>query len=207
MSYFWGARFKTTPSEDMIDFTVSEDIELDSKLVLYDILGTEAHDIMLWEIKLLSKDEIKKILTALETIKKDVLNGKFELKKEYEDVHLNLEKEVTKKIGKEIGGKIHLARSRNDQILVDLRMYMRDSVINIMEKLVELMEVLADISTDNTETLLPGYTHLQHAQPITFSHWCLSHIDALIRDFERLYETYKRINMNPLGAGAIAGFK
>jgi argininosuccinate lyase len=207
MSYFWGARFNEKLDEDTIDFTTSEDIILDQKLIMYDILGTQAHNLMLYKIGLLKEYEIKEILKVLEQLKKEYYKGNIKLKKEFEDVHLNIEKTITKKIGEEIGGKIHLARSRNDQILVDLRMFMRDNILEIMIKNLDLIKALMEISKENYETIIPGYTHMQHAQPITLSHWCLSHIDSIIRDLERLEEIYKRINTNPLGAGAISGSK
>ncbi|WEU39967.1 MAG: argininosuccinate lyase [Candidatus Odinarchaeum yellowstonii] len=206
MSFFWRARFDENTFDETLDYTAGEDIRFDEKLVLYDILGTQAHNIMLFKIGLLKESELKNILKVLEDLKKEFSEGKIQLRKDYEDVHLNIEYLVTERIGRELGGKIHLARSRNDQVAVDIRMYMRDAVIALMEGLIEFSKILLKISEENYETLMPGYTHMQQAQPITLSHWCLSYVDALIRDLERLSQLYKRLNKNPLGAGALAGF-
>lgn len=207
MSLFWRTRFDEGVLDDTLNYTSGEDIKLDERLILYDILGTEAHNIMLYRIGLLEKGEITKILKALEELKKDYLSGNFKLKIEFEDAHLNIEQAVTLKIGGEVGGKIHLARSRNDQVLVDIRLLMRDAVFRLMEELINFCTIMLDLAEENYETVMPGYTHMQHAQPITFSHWCLSYVDSAIRDLDRLLEVYRRINMNPLGAGALAGFK
>ncbi|MEM4206817.1 MAG: argininosuccinate lyase [Nitrososphaerota archaeon] len=206
MSLFWGARFDENALDETLEYTAGEDIRIDEKLILYDIIGTQAHNIMLFQIGLLKKEELKSILKVLEDLKKEFSEGKIHLQKEYEDVHLNIERLVTERIGRELGGKIHLARSRNDQVILDIRMYMRDAIIALMEKLIELSKTLLKLAEENYETLMPGYTHLQQAQPITLSHWCLSYVDALIRDLERINQLYNRLNKNPLGAGALAGF-
>ncbi|MEM2109390.1 MAG: argininosuccinate lyase [Candidatus Odinarchaeota archaeon] len=206
MSFFWRARFNEDTVDETIDYTAGEDIKLDERLILYDILGTQAHDIMLFQIGLLKKNEISKILKALEDLKKEYIEGKIKLRREFEDVHLNIEHLVTEKIGREIGGKIHLARSRNDQVILDIRMFMREAIVSLMEGLTNFSKTLLDLAEENYDTIMPGYTHMQHAQPITFSHWCLSHVDTIIRNLERLHQLYNRLNKNPLGAGAVAGF-
>ncbi|MFX1451770.1 MAG: argininosuccinate lyase, partial [Promethearchaeota archaeon] len=146
-----------------------------------------------------------KILMALDELKKLSETGKFELKIEYEDVHMNVEKFVIDKVGEEIGGMMHLARSRNDQILLDLRLFIRDEICEIYDNIIELIKVFMAKVEKSSEIVMPAYTHFQPAQPITFAFWCMAHIDALIRDLTRLEEIFKRININPLGAGAIAG--
>ncbi len=206
MSFFWRARFDEDALDEALEYTAGGDIKIDEKLVLYDIIGTQAHNIMLFRIGLLKKDEIKSILKVLEDLKKEFREGKIQLRKEFEDVHLNIESLVTERAGRELGGKIHLARSRNDQVTLDIRMYMRDAIITLTEELINFSKTLLKLAEENYETLMPGYTHMQQAQPITLSHWCLSYVDALIRDLERLSQLYTRLNKNPLGAGALAGF-
>ncbi len=206
MSFFWRARFDEDTLDEVLEYTAGEDIKIDEKLIFYDIIGTQAHNIMLFKIGLLKKNEITSILKVLEDLKKEFLEGKIQLRKEFEDVHLNIERLVTERVGREIGGKIHLARSRNDQVALDVRMYMRDAIITLIEGLINFSKTLLKLAEENYETLMPGYTHMQQAQPITLSHWCLSYVDALIRDLERLHQLYKRLNKNPLGAGALAGF-
>jgi len=201
----WDGRFEAELKEEVLDYTVGDDITLDQKLIMYDIIGTEAHDIMLYKVGILKPSSIKNILIGLEKLKELYKNGKFVLEKQFEDVHMNIERAMINYIGEEDGGNIHIARSRNDQILLDLRLYMRDEIIKINESLIELIEILINKASENLETIMPGYTHFQHAQPITFGHWCMAYVDAFIRDFERLSQIYKRINQSPLGAAAIAG--
>lgn len=206
MSYApWGGRFNKGIDKLMEDYTASEDIELDKRLIKYDILGTEVHDIMLNKVGILESNILKKILMALEKLKDLWGAGQFELKIEFEDVHMNVEKFVIDEIGEENGGMMHLARSRNDQVLLDLRLYIRDEISEIYDILIQFIEVFIKIAEQNTETLMPAYTHTQPAQPITFAFWCMAQVDAFIRDLTRLEEVYNRINTNPLGAGAVAG--
>lgn len=173
----------------------------DAEIAIYDIVGSQAHAIMLYENKILSKAEIKKILQALEKLKKENLDNASSA----EDIHELIESLVIKKIGLAVGGKMHTARSRNDQVALDLRMKIRDDINVICDCILDLVETLIRLAQKHTGTAMPLYTHLQHAQIGTFSHYLLSHVDVLLRDFERLYASYERVNHSPLGAGPVGG--
>ncbi|MEO9308807.1 MAG: argininosuccinate lyase [Nitrososphaera sp.] len=173
----------------------------DAEIAIYDIVGSQAHTIMLYENKILSKDEAKKILRALERLKKEDLDNKSGA----EDIHELIESLVVKKIGMQVGGKMHTARSRNDQIALDLRMKIRDDINVICDCILDLVETLVRLAEKHTSTAMPLYTHLQQAQIGTFSHYLLSHSDVLLRDFERLYSSFERVNQSPLGAGPVGG--
>lgn len=173
----------------------------DAEIAIYDIVGSQAHTIMLYENKILSKDETKKILRALEILKKEELDNKSGA----EDIHELIESLVVKKIGMKVGGKMHTARSRNDQVALDLRMKIRDDINVICDCILDLVETLIKLAEKHTSTTMPLYTHLQQAQIGTFSHYLLSHSDVLLRDFERLYSNFERVNQSPLGAGPVGG--
>ncbi|HXG13605.1 MAG TPA: argininosuccinate lyase [Candidatus Nitrosotenuis sp.] len=177
--------------------SISDDVEI----AIYDIVGSQAHTIMLYENKILSKDETKKILLALERLKKEELDNKSGA----EDIHELIESLVVKKIGIQVGGKMHTARSRNDQVALDLRMKIRDDINVICDCILDLVETLIKLAEKHTSTTMPLYTHLQQAQIGTFSHYLLSHSDVLLRDFERLYSSFERVNQSPLGAGPVGG--
>jgi len=198
-------RFEEDVDKIVEQFLSGKDIVFDTVLIPYDILGNFAHSLMLNKIGAITNEELKQILIALKTLNDKWKKGEYQLRQELEDVHMNIESAVTEQFGPEIGGKMHLARSRNDQVLLDLRLFMRDEIIQVQKLLLELVSVLIEKAEDHIETLYIGYTHLQQAQPITFAHWCVAYADTLFRDLERLYETYRRNNLNPLGAGAIAG--
>jgi argininosuccinate lyase len=170
-----------------------------------DIIGTEVHNIMLYEQGILSKIEIKKILNSLENIKRSLLNGQLDLDYNFEDIHPFIEKCVIDEIGIDIGGKIHTGRSRNDQVSVDLRLKIRFELNLLSEKLMHLINVLIKLSKKTTETFMPLYTHLQVAQLGVFAHYINNYIAQIIRSLERIEEIYHRINKNPLGACAIGG--
>jgi len=174
----------------------------DHAILYYDILGSEAHSIMLYEIGFLTLLELKKILRGLEEVKK---NPKLISTNDYEDIHESLEAFIIKRAGNNAGGKMHTARSRNDQIILDIRMKIREYINDICAAIIDLIDSLLVIAKVNKETVMPMYTHLQQAQIGTFSHFLLSYADALFRDMDRLYITYGRINQSPLGAGAIGG--
>jgi argininosuccinate lyase len=193
-------RFGKKMDEEVANYTSS--LEFDKNIAMYDLLGSAAHALMLYENKIISKDDASKILKIL----KQMLNKgvqKLQFDPRDEDIHMVIEKYIIKEIG-EVGGKLHTARSRNDQVACDLRMWVRDAVNDTISSIIELANTLLDISAKNVETVLPGYTHLQHAQPTTLAHHFLAHCDALTRDLERLEDAYKRINLNPLGSGALA---
>ncbi len=173
----------------------------DVEIALYDILGSQAHTIMLYENKIITKKEIKKILNGLEGLKKE----KFDKKTDSEDIHELIESLIIKKIGIDVGGKMHTARSRNDQVALDIRMKIRDDINIVCQCLLDTIKSLVVLAKKHQETIIPLYTHLQQAQVGLFSHYLLSYADALFRDLDRLYVTYGRVNENPLGAGPIGG--
>ena len=186
------ARFHTSVAEDLRIF---ED----------DIDGTQAHDIMLHEQGIIPREALKRILGALEEIRAQWRAGEVEIGAEYEDVHEYIETKVVEKVGIEIGGMIHTGRSRNDQVVVDMRLRVREELLAINSQLLELIGALLKRAKQNVETLMMFYTHGQHAQVGTFAHYLISYADALIRDSQRLSECYSRVNLNPLGAGPVGG--
>jgi argininosuccinate lyase len=193
------SRLEKNLDEHTLDYVSS--ISDDSEIALYDIVGSQAHSIMLYENKILSRAEVKKILSALEKIKKENLSAKSSA----EDIHELIETLVIKKTGLEAGGKMHTARSRNDQVALDLRMKIRDDINVVCTCILDMVETLVVLAEKHTSTAMPLYTHLQQAQIGTFSHFLISYSDALLRDFERLYDTFGRVNHSPLGAGPVGG--
>jgi len=177
--------------------SINDDVEI----AHYDILGSQAHAIMLYENKIITKNEIKKILKGLENLKKE----KFDKKTDSEDIHELIESLIIKKIGIDAGGKMHTGRSRNDQVALDIRMKIRDDINITCQCLLDTIKSLVVLAKKHQETIVPLYTHLQQAQVGLFSHYLLSYADALFRDLDRLYVTYGRVNENPLGAGPIGG--
>ena len=173
----------------------------DVAIAHYDIIGSQAHTIMLYENRVITKKEVKKILKGLENLKKD----KFEKKSSSEDIHELIESLLIKRIGIDAGGKMHTARSRNDQVALDIRMKIRDDINIVCQCLLDMIKSLVQLAKKHQETIVPLYTHLQQAQVGLFSHYLLAYADALFRDLDRLYVTYGRINENPLGAGPIGG--
>ena len=173
----------------------------DVAIAHYDILGSQAHTIMLYENKVITKKEVKTILKGLENLKKE----KFEKKSSSEDIHELIESLLIKRIGIDAGGKMHTARSRNDQVALDIRMKIRDDINIVCQCLLDTIKSLVQLAKKHQETIVPLYTHLQQAQVGLFSHYLLAYADALFRDLDRLYVTYGRINENPLGAGPIGG--
>ena len=177
--------------------SISDDVEI----ALYDVLGSQAHTIMLYENKIITKAEVKKILSALESIKKE----KFEKKSDAEDIHELIESLVIKRAGSASGGKMHSARSRNDQVSLDIRMKIRDDINILCSCILDAIEALVSLAQQHQKTVMPLYTHLQQAQVGVFSHYLLSYTDSLFRDIERLYVVYGRVNQSPLGAGPVGG--
>ncbi|MHA1632138.1 MAG: argininosuccinate lyase [Candidatus Freyarchaeota archaeon] len=201
----WGGLFKEESIEEVENYTSSEDIKLDERLVLYDIIGTMAHDYMLWKVGVLDRRNAEKIFAALLKVKDAFERGELRLEVRFEDVHMNIEHKVVEIIGEEAGGMMHLARSRNDQVLVDIRMYLRDEINTLTNLLLNLIETLLKLAERNVKTVMPAFTHTRHAQPTTFAHWCLALSDMLLRCVTRLSEHYRRANLCPLGAGAVSG--
>ncbi|MCX8194908.1 MAG: argininosuccinate lyase [Candidatus Micrarchaeota archaeon] len=197
----WGGAFEKAPNEELLGFLSKEDVEADASLLEYDIQGSLAHVCMLSRQKILPKEEAKAILSALISIRKKVEEGKFFLDPSLEDAHTNIEAEVTKLTP--YGKKMHIARSRNDQVSLDMRLYMRDAVNEVSQSLLDLQKSLALLSKKDCP--FPSYTHFQVAQPASLLFWCHAHWHGLERDLSRLGDFYKRLNQNPLGSGAIAG--
>lgn len=201
MNKLWGSRFSKQTEKSVNDFNSS--LHFDQKLYKYDIRGSIAHVLMLRDQNILTNDEASKIIKGLNEILQDIEEGQSEFDPEMEDIHTNIEKLLIEKIG-EIGKKMHTGRSRNDQVALDLRMYLKEETIEIQDFLIELIKNLLISSKENTDTIMPGYTHLQRAQPITFAHHLGAYVEMFKRDFQRLEDSYKRINQLPLGAGALA---
>jgi len=198
----WGGRFSKPTEKSVEAFT--ESISFDKRLYKYDIAGSIAHAKMLGRIGLLKKREVSDIVKGLEEIRKEIEDGRFSFSVELEDIHMNIEKRLTDKTGP-AGAKLHTARSRNDQVALDLRLYMRDVIEEIIAAISEFKKALVDKARANISVIMPGYTHLQPAQPVLFSHYLLAYWEMFERDRERLADCLKRVNTMPLGSGAIAG--
>jgi len=193
------SRLGTDLSNITLDYVSS--IDDDSQIALYDIIGSQAHTVMLLENKIITKNDAKKILSSLENLK----NEKFDSSSGAEDIHELIESLVIKKSGMASGGKMHTARSRNDQVVLDIRMKIRDDINIICNCLLDTIESLVSVSKNHQKTIIPFYTHLQQAQAGLFSHYLLAQADILSRDFQRLFDTFERINQSPLGAGPVGG--
>ena len=198
-------RLEKNLSKQVLKFLAEENIEWDSKLIDDDIIGCEAHAIMLWNTKILKIMELKEILKVLEKAKKLNRHGKFKLNLEFEDVHLNIEQFLITETGMEIGGKLHTGRSRNDQILLDLRLYLRKEINDISLEVAKVVDIFLNLAKEHLRSVMPGYTHLQHAQPTTLAHWLVAYCSMFIRDLYRLENCLTLINQNPLGACALTG--
>ncbi len=198
----WGGRFSEGTDQFVEEFT--ESISFDKELALYDIRGSIAHARMLGEQGIISKEDAEKIIRGLEEIKREIEEGKFEWKKELEDVHMNIEKTLIEKIGS-VGGKLHTGRSRNDQVITAFRLYLKEETNNIVMLLRELKKALLKKAKETVDIVAPAYTHLQKAQPIRLAHYFLAYLEMYNRDEERFLDTLKRIDQMPLGSGALAG--
>ena len=195
--------YRSRLGNDLSDITLEyvSSIKDDYDIALFDIIGSQAHVVMLQENEIISKNDAKKILKALESLKKE----KFDSSSNAEDIHELIESLVIKKAGMESGGKMHTARSRNDQVALDIRMKIRNDINILCNCLLDTVEALISIAKNHQKTIMPLYTHLQQAQVGLFSHYLLAHSDALLRDFERLFDVYIRVNQSPLGAGPVGG--
>ena len=193
------SRLGTDLSDLTLDYVSS--INDDFDIVFYDIIGSQAHTLMLFQNDIITKNDTKKILSALETLKSEKLDSASGA----EDIHELIESLVIEKAGMESGGKMHTARSRNDQVALDIRMKIRDDINIICNCLLDTIESLVSVAKNHQKTIMPLYTHLQQAQAGLFSHYLLAHADALFRDFERLFGTFERVNQSPLGAGPVGG--
>ena len=201
-NHLWGGRFNEPTDEFVKIFGAS--VTFDKVLALYDIEGSIAHATMLYEVNVLTSTELKQILEGLDKVKDEVVNDQFSWSVELEDVHMNIESRLTEICG-DSGKKLHTGRSRNDQVATDIRLYLRDQVQLITKELERLLNALLDLAEQEKETIMPGFTHLQAAQPISFGHHLLAYFEMLKRDRERLQESFKRINTMPLGSAALAG--
>ncbi len=182
----------------------SASISFDRRLYAYDIEGSIAHCQMLAKCKIISQAESKKIVGGLKRVLKEFESGKFQCDDRLEDIHMNIESRLTELVGA-VGGKLHTARSRNDQVCLDIRLYLRAEVAEIIQGITLLAKTLLKLARKHTDTIIPGYTHMQQAQPILLAHHLLAHIEMLVRDRERMEDAWKRINIMPLGAAALSG--
>ena len=198
----WGGRFSEGTNELVEQFNAS--ISFDRRLALQDIRGSVAHATMLGETGILSADEAAQLVQGLEQLQKEVKAGTFEWRTELEDVHMNLEAALTERVGP-VGGKLHTARSRNDQVATDFRLWLRDETHALIELLHDLRAAFVQAADRHLGVIMPGYTHLQVAQPVLLSHHLLAYFEMFSRDAERLEDSLKRLNVSPLGAGALAG--
>lgn len=198
----WGGRFSEATDAFVAQFTAS--VQFDQRLYQQDINGSIAHATMLAQVGVLSIAERDAIINGLEDIRKDIQAGQFEWRVDLEDVHMNIEARLTDKIGI-TGKKLHTGRSRNDQVATDIRLYLRDSIDQIMQILLRLQHGILNLAAQHSATIMPGFTHLQTAQPVTFGHHLLAWFEMLLRDGERLIDCRKRTNRLPLGSAALAG--
>ena len=198
----WGGRF-TEPTNTLVE-AFTESISFDSRLYKQDIQGSIAHSKMLAKIGVITTDEAQSIEAGLIDIQQQIEQGDFEWSTQLEDIHMNIEARLTDAIG-EAGKKLHTGRSRNDQVATDIRLYMREAVDDVRVLLSHLQRNLLDLAKEEVETIMPGFTHLQVAQPISLAHHLLAWNEMLERDSERLLDARKRINVMPLGSAALAG--
>jgi argininosuccinate lyase len=194
-------RFAGGPGDDVAQFT--ESISFDWRLWRQDIWGSKAHATMLNKVGLLSRGELQGILKGLDAIGDEIASGKFRWRSELEDVHMNIEAELTRRVP--AGAKLHAGRSRNDQVALDMRLWLRDEITTWLKEIADLQKAFLELAQRNVAVIIPGYTHLQRAQPVYLAHHLLAYIEMLARDRQRLEQCLGRINICPLGSGAIAG--
>ena len=202
MKKLWGGRFKQ--STDALMETFSASISFDKRMYAYDIEGSIAHCKMLAHSKIISSPESEKIQKGLKRILKECDEGKFKFSEKLEDIHMNIESRLGEIIGP-TAGKLHTARSRNDQVCLDIRLYLRNEVDETVEEIDRLCKTLLTLAKKNIDRIIPGYTHLQRAQPVLLSHHLLAYVEMLLRDKDRFLDARKRINIMPLGSAALAG--
>ena len=198
----WGGRFTKSTDEMINEFQAS--IGFDKRMYHEDIAGSIAHATMLAKCGIISAADKDKIVAGLKAILQEIEDGKFDFSVDLEDIHMNIEKRLTEAIG-EAGGRLHTARSRNDQVALDTHMYVRKEVVAVQKEILNLQKALVEAATKYADVIMPGYTHLQRAQPITFGHHLLAYFCMLARDFARFQGVYRRADIMPLGAGALAG--
>ena len=198
----WGGRFSEKTDRSVEAFTSS--INIDKRLYSYDIEGSIAHCKMLASRSIITEEDASSIIQGLSKIKREIEREKFQFDDGLEDIHMHIESSLFQSVGK-VAQKLHTSRSRNDQVALDVRMYLRDEVAKIIKGLTKLKRVLVLFARNNIDTILPGYTHLQRAQPVLLSHHIMAYYEMFLRDTQRLEECLKRINVMPLGSGALAG--
>ena len=202
MTKLWGGRFTRDTDASVEEFTSS--ISFDQRMYRQDILGSMAHARMLGRCGILTGAETDQIIAGLQSILTDIEAGNFSFDIALEDIHMNVEKRLTERIGP-VGGKLHTARSRNDQVALDTHMYIKTAILSIAQLIHDMERSIVEVAAANQEVILPGYTHLQRAQPVLFSHHLLAYFQMLSRDFDRLAGVWERSDIMPLGAGALAG--
>jgi argininosuccinate lyase len=198
----WGGRFAANTADSVESFTAS--IAIDARLYRHDIMGSIAHAKMLAKQRIISSSDAGKIVRGLQAIQREIDTGKFAFSAADEDIHMNIERRLSERIGS-AGGKLHTARSRNDQVALDMRLFLRDEVKLILDALAALRQELAKVAQKHLDVIMPGYTHLQRAQPVLFAHHLLAYVEMFERDSERFADGLERINVLPLGSGALAG--
>ncbi len=202
MAKLWGGRFQKNTDKKVDDFNSS--IRFDKRMYKQDIKGSIAHAAMLGRQNIIPKEDSAKIIAELKNILRDIENGKIEFEIDAEDIHMNIEKILIERIG-DAGKRLHTGRSRNDQVALDIRMYLMDEISELETMLIHALNVITDLADEHTETIMPGYTHLQKAQPVTFAHHLMAYFEMFRRDLSRLNDCRKRTNIMPLGSGALAG--
>lgn len=198
----WGGRFKEETNKCLVELNKS--IGIDKRLFKEDIDGSIAYAEILYKVELLTQIEFEKMVDGLNQVKIEWMQNKIIFLDSDEDVHTVNERRLTELIG-EIGGKLHTGRSRNDQVATDMRLWMKSSIKDLIKSLVDSLTIMAIKAKENIDVIMPGYTHLQRAQPVRFSHWILSHAFALQADIGRFEDLLKRVDFLPLGSGAISG--
>ncbi len=198
----WGGRFNEPVDAFVARFTAS--VDFDQRLYRHDIMGSIAHATMLAKVGVLSTDERDTVIAGLQAIEKEIESGEFVWSTELEDVHMNIEARLTEQVGI-VGKKLHTGRSRNDQVATDIRLWLRDEIDLILAELTRLQDGLLSLAEAHADTIMPGFTHLQTAQPVTFGHHMLAWFEMLSRDYERLVDCRQRTNRMPLGSAALAG--
>ena len=198
----WGGRFGEGPDKIMEEINAS--IGFDQRFFAQDIRGSKAHCAMLAETGIISKPDADRIIAGLDSILKEIEEGRFTFKRELEDIHMNIESRLADLIGA-TAGRLHTARSRNDQVALDFKLYIRDTIDHLDEQLADFQLALVEKAEAHAATIMPGFTHLQTAQPVTFGHHCLAYVEMAARDRGRLADARKRLNESPLGSAALAG--
>lgn len=198
----WSGRFEDKMDDSTLSFTSSLDVDV--MLSFYDVMGSLAHVRMLKKCEIIPSDDADRIIEGLKTIAAEMENGEFKMDESLEDIHTNVEFRLTDLIGP-AGGKLHTGRSRNDQVATDFRMYLRDMTLETVKNIDLLIDSLITIAKDNGDTVMPGFTHMQHAQPVTLAQHMLAHAFKLSRDAQRFLDAFERLNLCPLGSAALAG--